>query len=213
MPREERTHRWTVFGVLGLFASASTGLGFSVETHGRINGGAQVCWSVAGGLLMIGIWVLARPYHAPVQAPSNNPVAPKAGPSTPSPRRVSLGVPAVPAVPSGPDFVDSYVTPEYLMGLYEGRMSVQAQALLSPFMGKKMRVSVRVGDVAIVNAAWMRISVEQGTYGSGVSMYFDTQHSLITGLKTGDLITVVGTVNRVDAASIMLDPCTLEKIG
>jgi hypothetical protein len=60
------------------------------------------------------------------------------------------------ALTDGPDFVPSYVTPGYLAGLHEGRMSIQAKALLDPFVGMKMRIVLSVTDVHKLDIEMLR---------------------------------------------------------
>lgn len=200
--------------MLALLATFSIGLGFSVRTHDHVNGGAQFCWVLGAGILMIGIWVLIRPYHAPAVQPHGAVLAPRPRPP------VAPDPPATPsaiaqAVATEPGFVDAFVTPDYLLGLYEGRLDVQAQARIQPWIGKKMRVEVSVRNVSAgQNSLWMMVSARLGDVGSSIIMYFNEAAELpaIAGLQEGDVITVVGTLERADRYQVLLDPCTLERI-
>jgi hypothetical protein len=63
------------------------------------------------------------------------------GPVVPSPPATSD--PSIPKVPAKPPriFVDSHVTPESLMGLYEGNTTLRAETLISEQIGKWVPVS------------------------------------------------------------------------
>lgn len=136
--------------------------------------------------------------------------APRPPPAAPAP--AGAVVDSVSVRTDDPDFVPAYVTPDYLMKLYVGRTTIQAQVLAEQFIGKKMRVSVRVRDIALVLVGWMRISADTGG-GKLLMMYFDAQHPMLGALNAGDLVTVVGPISRSDSDYVTLDPCTLEKVG
>jgi len=125
-------------------------------------------------------------------------------------------VPPAAAVPIvAPEFVPFHVTPEYLIGLFSDRTTIQGQTLLQPSVGKKMRVSVRVADIARVDAEVLIRITGHTAADTPVQMYFEKPHSdQIIGLKAPDQITVVGTITaNTGPYSVTLDPCWLEKVG
>jgi hypothetical protein len=81
----------------------------------------------------------------PVLQPSSAPIA--EGPVVPSPP--ATPEPSIPKVPAKPlrIFVDSHVTPEFLMGLYEGNTTLRAETLISEQIGKWMTVSGPLGEI------------------------------------------------------------------
>jgi hypothetical protein len=167
---------------------------------------------IFGGAVGVALWVDRGTPSPPV---ATLPAAPVATTT----RTDVAPVPTQPPAQAGttePGFVDAHVTPDYVLGLYEGRLDIQAQALVRPFIGQKMRVAIRVRNVASApNGEWASISAELERSGSSLIMFFNEHDELssIAGLQRGDLITVVGTLDRSDSMSVRLDPCTLERVG
>lgn len=79
------------------------------------------------------------PIEPVVKAPVVEPPIARSHPATPLP----------PATPEKPprNFVDVHVTPEFLVGLYEGNTALRAETLVSEQLGKWMRVSGPLGEI------------------------------------------------------------------
>ena len=126
---------------------------------------------------------------------------------------ISTGEDEVPAgqLPDGRTLVD--VTPEYLVGFFEEHTSIQAERLTEAFLGKWMRLSASVEDVAALGAHKARIDVPTEGGSPVIILIVNNQATVehrVRILKKGDPITVVGQIYEVDSASVTLTNCELE---
>jgi hypothetical protein len=125
---------------------------------------------------------------------------------------ISTGEGEVPSarLSDGRTLVD--VTPEYLMGLYDGHTSIQAAKLVEAFIGKWLRVSGPLEDVTANGMVFF----ESGAFGSttALEMRFNDRIAIendLRILRKGDQITVIEQIERVSSTSVQLENCELEK--
>lgn len=112
-------------------------------------------------------------------------------------------------------FLGEEITPAFLVGLYEGHMSVQAEKLVEVYLNKWMRVS---GTVIDVKKGWptrdcMKVHMRwHGDNSHTVAVFLDfgkewTDRVLI--LKSEQRVTVLGKVHTI-SNYIALKDCELE---
>jgi hypothetical protein len=99
-----------------------------------------------------------------------------------------------------PVFAD--VTPEKLMRFFEDHTDIQANARVSSFIGRWMKVSGRLGSVS----AGSQVSLAGG---SPVHMFFRKKKWVdrLVALGIGDRITVVGQIALIERGNLVLDNC------
>jgi hypothetical protein len=118
----------------------------------------------------------------------------------------------------GREFVGGTITPEYLVGLFEGHTSIQAKSLIEPFIGKWMRVSGELDEVTPSSSPHFAILtlVGRGMGGpgraAGIFMYFQTAEWVdrLRTLRRGDKLTVIGKIEDVISVRLTLASCELE---
>lgn len=111
------------------------------------------------------------------------------------------------------------VTPKYLVGLFHKQTDIQAQKLADTFIGKWIKVSGPLGNVGVFTTfsqvtfvhdpSWLW---DGSTYSFSIYMIFQDRQYVedrLAVLKTGDQITVLGKINRIDKVSVQLENCEL----
>jgi hypothetical protein len=123
-------------------------------------------------------------------------------------RDVSTEVP-VPA--SAPERIVIDVTPEYLMGFYKEHTDVQAAKLAESYIGKWIKQSGKVANVASSESmrTWeVYFADSRAEY--IVSLAFDqTWADRVSVLKRGEQISVLGQIGRFDGSHLHLVHCEL----
>jgi hypothetical protein len=99
--------------------------------------------SVAGNLV---VPADAAPPKRDVTPPKEKVVPPKIV-EMPAPILPPPPVPTTPPKKPGRDYVNAEITPEYLVGLYDGNTKLRAETLVSEQVGKWMRVSGPLGEI------------------------------------------------------------------
>jgi len=106
------------------------------------------------------------------------------------------------------------VTPTYLTGLFDEHTSIQAAKLVEAFIGKWIRVSGPIGDVAPLDdkraVVWLVHIVGEPL----MPCYFNGRGVVdeLRVLRKGDPVTILGQVARVSGpASLDLNNCELER--
>ncbi len=104
------------------------------------------------------------------------------------------------------------VEPEYLAGLHHDLLSVQAQRLVEPYIGKWMRVAGSIRDIDDARQ-FLIVSRETPRNGASVHMIFRPKWgSSLNVLRRGDPFQVEGKISRVDAAGVTLRDCELADV-
>ena len=107
------------------------------------------------------------------------------------------------------------VTPEYLTGLFREHTSIQAGKLVEAYSGKWIRLRGPAGDVFDIGEGKVDVTFEPETFErTTVHMFFNDRSTIenqLRVLKKGDWITVVGQIQRVSSAVLMLENCELER--
>jgi hypothetical protein len=100
------------------------------------------------------------------------------------------------------------VTPEYLMGFYEGRTAIQGDQLAQNYIGKWLKVSGQVGGA---NATWSTILVSlKLTEYKTIQLLFDEEwEERISLLISDQKITAIGEIASAGNYNIMLKHCEL----
>jgi hypothetical protein len=131
-------------------------------------------------------------------------------------------VPAPPAVETPPKPVETSpsqstpldrvvvdVTPEYLLDFYRDRMVVESERLFRPFVGKWIKVSGTVADIAPPNFSTgsMIVVFEQ----RNVFMHFDEKlFSRVETLRRGQQISLMCQISTADRIGIRLQHCEFQ---
>lgn len=103
------------------------------------------------------------------------------------------------------------VTPEYLLGLFRQHTSIQAQRLIQPFLGQRMRVSGVIGDVSATSNFVSLVFGTDGHLDPRLRMYFDLEWAdRLAVLPRGTQLTVVGRIDEVSKGGLELEDCELE---
>lgn len=103
-------------------------------------------------------------------------------------------------------FVDA--SPEYLMGFFDEHTSAQAGRLITPYIGKWMRVSGIVLDVdSESDCTIIRLGVK--SIRTMVTALFTEQRWIerVETLRPNQPITVIGRISRVGRISLWLEQC------
>src|SRR4029077_6811366 len=106
-------------------------------------------------------------------------------------------------------FIGPGVTVRDLTDLFRDRTSIQAQHLAGTYVGKWMKVSGNLGEVMVPGSTSVQVTFDN-TRATDLYMYFGIAwKERLSILKTGDLITVVGKVERISRVEVVLNTCEL----
>lgn len=106
-----------------------------------------------------------------------------------------------------------WITPEHLLSFRRrGLMTVEADALLQPFIGRRMEATVTVADVALSPLGLSMVvhsEIDAGT--DPVMLSFDPGkwESRLRLLRSGTRIRAAGKINAVSEHTVFLDDCEL----
>lgn len=108
-------------------------------------------------------------------------------------------------------FVGDSITPKYLYDFFEHNTSVQATKLTDAYLGKWMRIT---GDLSQVSVFGEIRRFAQVTFkdmrSPTVFLIFDEKWiDRLSILKRGDRLTIIGKLDRIDAATIQLNHCEI----
>jgi hypothetical protein len=110
------------------------------------------------------------------------------------------------------------VEPEYLTGFYREHLAIQADSLMEPFVGKSMRVSGRVEDVAR-RETFASLHLDRDSPAeepAGVHLYFYDDKYIDERVRTltkGQQVTVVGKIEKANSWGVDLGHCEFEAAG
>lgn len=132
--------------------------------------------------------------------------------SKPAPREPELSLNAAPDqrvhVPEGVDA-------DYLTGLCRENTSVQAHKLVEPYLGKWIRVEGAVKDVMILGTGRLAVLMQpdgsEEIAGISVWLTFNNDSERVALLRRGDSVAAEGSIQKVDAYTLDLDPADLLK--
>jgi hypothetical protein len=134
-------------------------------------------------------------------------------PSIPEP---SIPRPKIKAPEKPPrEFVDVHVTPEFLVGLYEGQTTLGAETRASKYKGKWMPVS---GPLLETVGGWPLLrertpvvaSFASSQLGPSIIMVFHGEWiDRLAMIPKNENIFVHGQINEIGRSKIVLDPCEL----
>ena len=145
---------------------------------------------------------------APTDAPAPPPILKKPIAEAP------IDPPQAPATtPPARVFVDKDVTPEFLVGLYEGQTSLGGKTRVSKYLGKWMDVPGSLGEVygAFTDGApaVAGITSPKGTF--IITVFNGERIREIAEIAKGDNILVRGKISEVLKEKLTLDDCELVK--
>ena len=113
-------------------------------------------------------------------------------------------------------FVGESITPEYLIGTFRERTSIQGAKLTADYLGKWMKVSGSLGDVISTTPNLAQLTFERAgvprTWFDYTGFYMMFKKPWIDRLaivKRGDKLTVIGQIERIDSVSVQLENCEL----
>lgn len=113
----------------------------------------------------------------------------------------------------GRDFVSASITPEYLIGLFQGHTGIQANKLTEAYVGKWLKLSGSLDQVDSLGSdnALVIFSGNIGRSLSSVKMTFSSKVWVdrLSVLRRGDNITVIGKIERLDSFDVRLSECEL----
>jgi hypothetical protein len=131
----------------------------------------------------------------------------------------ALSVPAIPITTTIEDTsgrIIVSVTPQWLMAQFTNRTDVQTQTLLSPYIGKWMRVSGNLGDVKKIkifdDKSFAQVTFRDVKYGSDYVFLQFSEPGFIDRLSVmqlGEAITVLGQIQSVNPLFVSLEECEL----
>lgn len=167
---------------------------------------------VVSGALLIGIDIIVRLGYRPhSQSPPNASPVPQPTPNTSPASPVTKATPALVQAPAPRIFVDR--TPEDLTAHFKGATTIQGEDRVARYIGKWLRVSGPLGDVAVIAPGIVRATFADRTIFTYnvVTMLFTDQQSndRLLVMSPGDRISVVGEIKRVDVQNIRLENCEL----
>jgi tRNA_anti-like len=98
-------------------------------------------------------------------------------------------------------------TPEYICGLYNGKLDIQGAQLSAPYVGKWMRISGTVENVnnASMDGYFISLREYNGSSGAIVLTEFDKRWAeYIQVIKRGDRVRILGQIYSVGRESLVL---------
>ena len=168
-------------------------------------------WSVVSPWVPLGFFALAVVFFEIDRRQGN--ARPIVTTPLPAPIPPSLPVPVPQAIVSPDPRVLVNVTPEHLTGFFKENTSIQAGRLAEAFIGKWMKISGPLSDVAGAGDSHRQVTFSnRSLFGRNeVYMYFldAKQFDCLSTLKRGDTITVVGKIAEVNAIGITLRECEI----
>jgi hypothetical protein len=104
------------------------------------------------------------------------------------------------------------VTPEYLMRLYENKMSAQAQTLAAPYIGKWLRIQGKLEDIRRSYGGAVSVSLQREGAVSGLNLhaFFDGDwYDRLIVMPSGTKVSLIGQIFEVEKFNVMLHNCEL----
>ena len=102
------------------------------------------------------------------------------------------------------------VTPETLAGYFRTHTTVQARALVRPYLGQTLRVTGPISDVRLIGG-YRSVSLKDAGIGS-VHVFARFGHRWTEELKRlqlGQEITITGKIHEVEAYTLSLEDCQI----
>jgi len=153
------------------------------------------------------------------EAPPSPQVAPAKIDAAPPPKMAEAPAPTAPPLPAptapshkpGRDYVSAEITPEYLVGLYDGNTRLRADTLVSDQVGKWMRVSGALGEVQPSGKTDALVVFASRTKPT-IYMWFSSEWlARLALLSKNQNINVEGQLKTVQSynATVILENCEL----
>ena len=105
------------------------------------------------------------------------------------------------------------ILPEFLVGLFEGRTTAQAEPLVREYIGRPMTVTADIVDIDPPDRggrAFMILRRDNSLETPTIAAWFDEAWvERISVRRAGETITVTGSVQNVDRSHVTLDDCTV----
>jgi hypothetical protein len=132
----------------------------------------------------------------------------KASATTPTPPMIS---PLAEIIKPQRIFVGDDVTKEFLIGLLQGRTDIQAQKLVSLYLGKWMKVSGRLGNILSSTGTRFQVTFEFSGKLTDLYMWFGEQWAdRLSIITPGQNLVVIGKITEIGPSSyVSLDECEL----
>lgn len=107
--------------------------------------------------------------------------------------------------------VSDTVTPEYLCKFYQKNMSIQADALAKPFIGKWMVLSGQVHEISFssLGAAIPTVYLANYTVPLVSFIFQDDWMARLTLLPRGGLVVLSGQIKQITASFVILENCEI----
>jgi hypothetical protein len=107
-------------------------------------------------------------------------------------------------------FVAADVTPQVLIGLFGQHMSIEAEKLIKPYLGKWMQVSGALGDVSAPKNFGVFVHFKQSSSSVFISMIFDKEWvDRLSILQKDSQMTVIGQISEIRSSTFELRHCEL----
>lgn len=112
----------------------------------------------------------------------------------------------------GRTFVGTSLTPEYLVGLFEGHTSLQAKKLVEPYIGKWIVISGNLKHVSSTSPGHAFVTFEGrgiADKAAGVNMFFNDNKWVerLSILRLADSLTVAGKIKDINQLEVDLEDC------
>jgi len=134
----------------------------------------------------------------------------------PPPATTPIPTPKIEAPEKPPsEFVDAHVTPEFLVGLYEGQTTLGAEMRASKYIGKWMPVSgpllETMGGWPIFNERSPVVASFASQQGPSIIMVFHGEWiDRLAMIPKNQSMSVNGQIKEVGRSKVVLDPCVLK---
>jgi hypothetical protein len=203
-------HRRRMLAIIGMAVCGFGFLAFAILFFVERPAGIQVAQPVPPTSLPI---VKAPTSDAPIAPPPAATPAPIVeAPTVPPP--VATPPPPIPPEKRPKEFVDAYVTPEFLVGLYEGQTALGGEMRASKYIGKWIKVS---GPLFETVGGWPLFGERSPVVTSFASQQGPTVTMIFRGKSIDRLamipknqnISVLGQINEIGRSKIGLDNCEL----
>jgi len=100
------------------------------------------------------------------------------------------------------------VTVKYLTGIYTANTSIQADKLIAAYIGKWLKLSVKVSDT--LSRGEGGAAILSASDGVGLALTFTSKwRDPLVALPPGSEVTIIGRIDKVTSNVVLLDHCEL----
>ena len=128
---------------------------------------------------------------------------------------------AEPEHPRGSDVLPENITPQFLVGLFQGVTAVQGKLKAKTYIGRLLQLTARISNVSIWESGRACVMVKfqeltpesMDNYLITTMLYFDHSQDRLEAAQIGDQITAVGRIAELGRFDLILEDCKILALG